>query len=213
MAKGGNGGGSAKGVNKILGNWRDDILIGTDGIDAIFGRGGNDTLFGLDGDDLLDGGIGDDILHGGAGADVLDGGEGSDWASWAGSPEGVSIDLAAGTASGGDADGDTLISIENLEGSDFADTLSGDDGANVLSGGIGDDTLHGGAGADVLDGGEGSDWASWAGSPVGVSIDLAAGTASGGDAGGDTLISIENLEGTDFADTLTGDAGANQIKG
>ena len=46
MAKGGNGGGPAKGVNKILGNWRDDTLIGTDGIDAIFGRGGNDTLFG-----------------------------------------------------------------------------------------------------------------------------------------------------------------------
>ena len=34
MAQGGNGGGPAKGVNKILGNWKDNILTGTDGIDV-----------------------------------------------------------------------------------------------------------------------------------------------------------------------------------
>ena len=68
MARGGNGGGPAKGVNKVLGNWKDNLLIGTDGVDAISGRGGNDTLIGLAGDDTLEGGIGDDTLRGGAGA-------------------------------------------------------------------------------------------------------------------------------------------------
>ena len=29
MPQGGNGGGPAKGLNKILGNWKDDLLVGT----------------------------------------------------------------------------------------------------------------------------------------------------------------------------------------
>ena len=77
MAQGGNGGGPAKGVNKILGNWKDNILIGTDGVDVISGRGGDDTLIGgLDGD-------------------TLDGGEGNDTASYAGSLAGVTVSSGA----------------------------------------------------------------------------------------------------------------------
>jgi Ca2+-binding RTX toxin-like protein len=60
----------------------------------------------------------------------------------------VTVDLATGTGSGGDAQGDTLVSIENLNGSNFNDTLAGNGGANVLRGLAGRDTLSGGAGAD-----------------------------------------------------------------
>jgi serralysin len=52
---------------------------------------------------------------------------------------------------------DKLISIENLYGSAFSDTLIGDAGANVLSGGAGDDSLSGVGGDDVLNGGAGND--------------------------------------------------------
>ncbi|WP_026872447.1 hypothetical protein [Inquilinus limosus] len=67
------------------------------------------------------------------------------------------MDLAAGTGTGGDAQGDTLNGVEQLVGSNANDTLSGDGGNNGLWGGAGDDTLKGGAGADTLKGGAGSD--------------------------------------------------------
>jgi len=54
----------------------------------------------------------------------------------------VTVDLTAGTASGG-AGSDTLLSIENVTGGGFDDTLSGDAGANVLDGAAGADTMAG----------------------------------------------------------------------
>ena len=129
------------------------------------------------------------------------------------SAAGVTVSLAAGTGSGGDAAGDTLSGIENLTGSAQADTLTGDGNANTLDGGGGDDTLNGGAGGDTLIGGSGSDTASYAASGAGVTVNLGAGTASGGDAAGDTLSGIENLIGSAQADTLTGDGGDNVLEG
>jgi hypothetical protein len=55
----------------------------------------------------------------------------------------VSVQLAAGTALGGDAAGDVLIYIENLTGSAFADALFGDTAVNVLRGLDGNDWLKG----------------------------------------------------------------------
>ena len=52
---------------------------------------------------------------------------------------------------------DTLSNIENLTGSNYADTLTGDSGNNTLSGGSGDDTLTGSGGNDTLLGGDGTD--------------------------------------------------------
>ncbi|WP_373504258.1 calcium-binding protein, partial [Aestuariivirga sp.] len=62
---------------------------------------------------------------------------------------GVTVDLAAGTATGGFGS-DTLTSIENVIGSHGNDVLRGDAGRNVLSGGSGQDTLDGREGNDVL---------------------------------------------------------------
>ena len=96
--------------------------------------------------DSLTGAAGHDILVGGAGADALTGGEGSDTAGYQTSSAGVSVDLAAGTATGGDAEGDTLSEIENLYGSEHSDTLTGDAEDNILTGAGGDDVLTGAAG-------------------------------------------------------------------
>jgi Ca2+-binding RTX toxin-like protein len=59
------------------------------------------------------------------------------------------VNLAAGTGTGGDADGDKLTSIENLKGSGQADTLIGNDLDNFLTGGGGADHLQGGLGGDT----------------------------------------------------------------
>ncbi len=52
---------------------------------------------------------------------------------------------------------DVLYSIENIIGSDFADTIHGDGFDNILVGGLGDDKLFGEYGNDILIGGAGSD--------------------------------------------------------
>jgi len=45
---------------------------------------------------------------------------------------------------------DTLISIENITGTNFKDRLTGDAGANTIAGGGGSDRLEGGGGADTF---------------------------------------------------------------
>ena len=144
---------------------------------------------------------------------MLTGGAGTDAATYTGSAAAVTVNLAAGMASGGDAQGDTFSSIEQVFGSAFADKLTGDAGANELSGQDGDDILVGGAGADALKGGNGIDTASYVNSAAGVTVNLATGAVSGGDAAGDTFNSIEQVLGSNQGDRLTGDAGANTLWG
>jgi Ca2+-binding RTX toxin-like protein len=169
---------------------------GSDHADTLVGDAGGNLLSGGDGPDALWGNAGDDTLHGGAGADLLQGQGGLDWASYVGSASAVTVRLWDGSGQGGDAQGDILSGIENLIGSDHADTLVGDAGGNVLRGrgrgdalwgNDGDDTLEGGAGADALHGQGGLDWASYARSETGVTVRLWAGDGVGGDATGDTL--------------------------
>lgn len=190
-----------------------NVAAGAIRSDTLFGRAGNDILSGKGGDDHLAGGAHDDILHGGTGDDRIDGGDGIDTASYAGSRSAY-IDLRVpvqGAHSGG---ADSLISIENLVGSDVGDTLIAAAGANRLEGAGGNDRLDGGAGDDVLDGGAGSDTASYQSASAGVRVALLAeGAQDSQGAGLDTLIGIENLTGSDFDDVLAGTAGNNVLAG
>jgi Ca2+-binding RTX toxin-like protein len=190
--------------------------------DIIYGYGGNDSIYGLGGNDYL---------IGGPGADALNGGLGTDKASYWDSTAGIVVSLAAGVGVGGDAEGDTYASIENVDGSPYADSLTGNDDDNVLGGGNGDDLLYGLGGDDVLDGGwnndtlkggggadtlrgdQGIDTASYYESPEGVIVALNVNGGAGGDAEGDTFEAIENLTGSVYADTLWGDDGVNQLMG
>ena len=210
------------GHDRLAGDAGDDQLEGGDGDDRLVGGDGDDQLEGGDGDDRLAGDVGDDVLEGGAGADRLKGGAGYDTASYAGSPVGVRIDLAAQTFQGGDAAGDALTDIERIVGSGQGDVLRGSDetdhlvgagGDDELAGRAGDDTLAGGAGADVLDGGAGGDTVSYADSGAGVQVNLDTGARSGGDAAGDRLSSIESIIGSAHNDGLTGDGKANRLAG
>jgi Ca2+-binding RTX toxin-like protein len=192
---------------------KNDWLIGTAGNDTIKGYGGNDTL------------------KGGGGADYINGGAGIDTAMYVDSWTGVSVDLSAGRGYYGTAEGDTLVSIENLYGSSYGDSLYGNeasnelrgldgndyllgrDGADFLDAGWGDDHLDGGAGADYLMGGEGYDFASYTASPAGVVVSLAVGTGEWGDAQGDWLSGIEGLYGSRYDDALYGDGANNTFYG
>ena len=86
-------------------------------------------------------------------------------------------------------------------------------GADTINGLAGNDVISGLGGADWMDGGAGIDTASYAASTSGVTVSLMTGTGSGGDAEGDTLTNIENLTGSNFDDTLEGNAGNNKLVG
>ncbi|MGE4440458.1 MAG: cadherin-like domain-containing protein [Desulfomicrobium sp.] len=189
--------------------------------------------------DTLRGDAGNNVLAGLAGADLLDGRLGRDTADYRESDAAVDVDLTrTGAQSGGHAEGDTLVGIENVIGSAFADSIVGnaehnffDGGAgdDTLLGGIGNDTLRGGTGADFMDGGidgtwvdfrgqtqtaHGQDLADYSTSDAAVNVDLTrTGAQSGGHAEGDTLVGIEDVVGTRFGDVITGDAKDNRLWG
>ena len=166
-----------------------------------------------------------DFIEGGAGGDALSGGGQIDTLSYETSDAAVTVNLFTNVVSGGHAQGDTISGFENVLGSGFADTITGSSAGNVLQGGADVDTIDGGAGSDLVEGGSGADiltggtnsfagdTLSYAGSSAGVSINLLLGLASGGDAAGDTFSGFENVLGSAFSDSLTGNSGNNTLTG
>jgi Ca2+-binding RTX toxin-like protein len=201
------------------------------------GTASNDRIFGNILDNLIFGNGGADVIEGGAGADIIYGDSPgatnfSDTASYLSSSAAVNVDLGRELQFGGDAEGDSLISIENLIGSAFDDHLTGNSVQNKIEGGAGNDRLQGGIDGlvDTLDGGAGTDTVDYSNSTVGMTVKLdqtstyatqfgvvtytvdgAASTANG--VSEDILRKIENIIGSGFADTLTGNEKANVIDG
>ena len=190
-----------------------DVLEGSGYDDTLASAGEDATLYGFAGDDKLYGGNGDDTLEGGAGNDAIDGNDGNNTVSYSASGSGVTVSLATGSASGGDAAGDYLVHLGNTIGSAYGDTLSGNDDDNALYGAGGDDTLDGDAGGDSLYGGSGNDTVTYASSTAGVAVDLVTGEGSGGDADGDRLNGVEVVIGSAHADTLTGNGSGETLIG
>jgi Ca2+-binding RTX toxin-like protein len=175
-------------ANTVRGSTVTDVVHGNGGDDSLYGRGGADQLFGGLGRDSLYGDAGDDILTDTDGANRLAGGDGRDR-------------LTSGAAR------------DELYGDAGNDTLDGGQNVDRLEGGAGNDVLIGGVGPDQLFGGTGVDTASYAGATHGVVVHLAAPSKNTYDAKGDTYTSIENLVGSKYGDTLTGDARANLLDG
>ncbi len=139
---------------------QDDAVRGGLGRDVISTGDGNDVIYGEAGDDTINAGGDDDIIVGGRGADSITGGTGEDTLVFIGDPSnstGVVVNLALGTGSGGDAQGDTYREVEHVNGSNYADVITGNDQSNRLSGQVGNDTLDGRGGNDLLAGGLGND--------------------------------------------------------
>jgi hypothetical protein len=141
------------------------------------------TIVGTARADLIKGTARVDVITGLGGSDVIKGLGGGDW-------------ICGGNGS------------DKLIGGDRGDALLGEAGNDALSGGGGSDFFFGGPGNDTFNGGAGiDDTATYFLAPSGVQADLAAGTATG--EGTDTLTGIEDLEGSRFDDTLTGDPSWN----
>ncbi|MBC6436942.1 MAG: hypothetical protein GDA52_02110, partial [Rhodobacteraceae bacterium] len=134
-------------VKHVIGSRRNDSLIGDE--DSNYMDGGA-------GDDIIEGNEGDDHLVPGTGNDHVDGYTGSDWVHYSFSDVGVNVNLSAGFASYGQWR-DTLLYIENVEGSRHHDTLTGDDSGGVVQGGDGHDRLTATDGTTRLEGNRGHD--------------------------------------------------------
>jgi Ca2+-binding RTX toxin-like protein len=207
-----------------VGNERDNVLEG---------RGGSNDL---------DGGLGDDRLIGGSGIDT------ANYTSHDAVPveRGEQYVIALGvigrpgsfTLTSSPLPGvfqvvesDVLIGIENVTGSNHAETITGNELANTLDGRGGSDTIDGGFGDDILIGNGGTDTASFLshdglaadGSPDVIS--LGNGTSDGSytrfQALGpirqavetDVLRGIENVTGSDSDEAISGNDGANVLDG
>lgn len=208
-------------------------FTGTEGNDVLLGTDGNDNLYGLGGADFLKGLFGDDYIDGGAGNDRA--------TYYLTNPTfgGVTVSLLLqGQPQDTGAQGfDTLVNIEDVSGTPFADILTGDNGDNWLWGSpatLGDgsisplnnDHLYGMGGNDLLvvgignhtiDGGADNDTLRFTenGSPEGpVTIDLnLQGQAQDTGQGSWTITNIENLSGGVANDVLTGDDNWNVLAG
>jgi len=230
------------GHDNISGGAGDDTILGQDGFNTLDGGLGADLLIGGASFDVLDGGEGDDTLEGGPGGDAMNGRGGVDTASYLSAGAGVRVHLLNQIEGRGEALGDTLIDIENLTGSSFADTLIGDAEGNVLSGvagddqlfgedgndllfaGFGDDRAEGGNGADLIRSGPGNDTllGGEGNDTLGASnrADLLRGEGGDdlllGSNGNDRLFGgdgADTLLGGNGRDTLSGDAGADRLNG
>ncbi|MCF8133799.1 MAG: hypothetical protein K9J72_11850, partial [Synechococcus sp. Tobar2m-G35] len=141
--------------------------------------------------------------------DLINGLLGVDTVSYALATSGVSVDLslAGFQAVGGGLGSDQLVSIENLIGTSFNDTLRGNSGANELSGGLGSDLLRGTTGNDLLNGGDGFDTADYSG--LGGPVRLGAfGALFKGALGTDQLVGIEKIIGSSGAGDTIDHSGA-----
>ncbi len=179
----------------------------------------------------LDTQAGDDFVAAGQGADSLDGGADTDQLSYLGSAAPVTLDIGAGTGTGGDAEGDTFANFEIFNLTDGDDSVTGSTSGeeinaqagndNISTGGgddsvvagAGNDTVQGGAGADNMNGGAGIDTLSYEDSAAPVTVNLGANSVSGGDATGDTIAAFENVTGSAGGDVLTGSNASNTISG
>ncbi len=125
-----------------------DVLL-AGGNDLYDGRGGSvrGTIFAGSQNDIFKPGAGIEVINGGADIDRLD---------FRGSSA-VRVALDGSIGNTGVAAGDSYLSIEQMYGSFFNDTLIGSSGADVLRGWLGDDRLNGGASGDLIYGGRGRD--------------------------------------------------------
>jgi Ca2+-binding RTX toxin-like protein len=183
--KGANGIDTIANVNLITGSGHADVITGS-----------NSLIY-----ELFDGGAGDDVINGGVITDLVNFSD-TNRVNYSGAGSAVNVNLSTGAVSGG-AGNDTLSNINEAQGSAYDDILTGSSFAT--------EQFRGGAGDDTIDGGAGFDRARYNDANVGVNVNLVTGIGVDGLGGTDTLLNIEAILGSRFADVLTGGNAANGV--
>lgn len=188
------------GIEGVAGSNHDDVILGDDGRNGLYGQFGDDLIKARGSGRIATKTA--DYLSGDEGRDTLVGGRGQDLVTYSRSPNPVVVDLARHRATG--VGPDILQGIEGVEGSWWDDRLLGSGAADLLGGSGGDDLIDGRAGRDTV-------FYNDLRGPAEVSLADGYGTVDG--AGRDVLRGMENIWGTNRADTLYGDNGPNVIRG
>jgi Ca2+-binding RTX toxin-like protein len=231
-------------IQQLGGTGFDDILVGSDNGGVLYGNGGKDfikggsgadDLLGGDGDDQLFGREGDNLYYGGAGDDTYTGGTLKGFGQWdeisyefdLGGSGIVVAYSATGNVTITDTEGyvETGTSIEEVRGSQYADSFKGNSG---------DDWAEGLESADIFNMGTGRDGVAYDreayfGATQGVIVNISTTTVSVALQNGlerviagrardsfgftDTLISVEDVDGTDFDDAIYGNGDDNYLRG
>ncbi|MBI0534966.1 calcium-binding protein [Roseomonas sp. KE2513] len=165
------------------------------------GTNGNDPLTGTIADDTFFGSLGNDTIAGGGGYNELD------YRQQAYAVQlGASVTAYSGAVTKSVGGIDNFSGIHRVYGSSLDDVLSGTTDrtsglayAFVLSGGGGNDTINGQNNHLNL--------VSYSDANSGMTIDLTAGTASGGGVGNDMLIDVRRVQGSNYSDVIVGSVG------
>jgi len=124
----------------LIGDWRDDQLIGSAGDDVAYGNGGNDYINLFNGNNLAYGAYGNDTILAGSGDDIVYGNGGNDW-----------IDVGAGANQVFAGWGDDVISA--LNGNNL---IQAGGGNNTVTTGSGNDQITADWGNDIINAGDGN---------------------------------------------------------
>lgn len=227
--------------NELTGSAGNDVLNGLGGNDTLFGGSGNDTLNGGAGVDRMEGGSGNDIYMVDNSADTVieDINGGIDTVqinvpvqTWKPSntvytlganvengiiaaptePPPIIVTATGATTTAGSLYGNALDNILNGAAM-LSNYLYGNAGNDSLYGGDRQDMLVGGNGDDYIDGGTGSDNIAYHTASTGVTVNLSiTGAQNTVGAGMDTLLNVENILGSSYNDTLTGNAANNRFQ-
>jgi Ca2+-binding RTX toxin-like protein len=203
----------------ISGRGGADLILGGPGNDHINGGSGNDGLLGGEGNDVINpgtnrpdaNGIGFEILVGGAGNDTFTVSAANshnvlvDYAGEDGE-NGVTVNLATGTATDTFGNTDTLHGVTSVIGTTLNDNFTGTDSNDFFNPNDGVDTIDGGDGSDTLFYGNiaqfGIDFSNDNGITVNMSDVDNAGTVIDPNGDTDTFTNIEHIVGTRNDDTF-----------
>lgn len=220
---------SVTGIERVTGTGAADRMRGSTGDDHLRTMGDYDWITATTGNDTYDGGTGADMVSylDWVGPSIDRGA--SPLNSALGRPPvganvtGVLVDMNNAANNKGLAAGHTFVSIERITGTSWGDVFYGDSNENDFRGMGGDDWFVSSTGGrERYYGGSGSDTVTYFNAKSGVIANLGngakdngkeTGTGSGGDASRDLYFEVENLVGSNFKDTITGNSDRNILLG